>query len=80
MNINDLRVKLNNLFINPVAYSLEGGSCDECYILSKEGSGKWKVYYSERGLRSSCKTFDNEAEACEDLLRRLEKDPTVKIK
>lgn len=78
MNTNELRVKLNNLSINPDAYSLEGGLCDECYILSKERSGKWEVYYSERGLKSSCKIFDNEDEACEDLLKRLENDPTVR--
>ena len=78
MNINELKIKLNNLSIRSDAYSLEGGSCDECYVLSKEGAEEWKVYYSERGLKSSCKNFNNENEACEELLRRLENDPTVK--
>ncbi len=46
MNANELQKKLNKLSINPSTYSLEGASCDECYILSKEGSGKWEVYYT----------------------------------
>lgn len=78
MNIEELKLMLNRLHIRSDAYSLEGEVCDECYILLKEGTAKWEVYYSERGVKLSSKTFNNEAEACEELFRRLENDPTVK--
>ncbi|WP_180145982.1 hypothetical protein [Desulfoluna butyratoxydans] len=77
MNLSELQIKLNELMINPDAYSLKGDACDECYVISCDGPGTWVVYYSERGLRSSCKTFKSESDACKEFLKRLKKDPTV---
>ena len=68
---------LNDLGIDPEAYSLTGGSYNERYVLSNDGGGKWSVYYSERGQRSSCKSFTSEDDACKQLLQILKNDPTV---
>jgi len=56
------------------AYSLDGGHPNEALVLSHEGS-TWSVYYSERGLETSKKTFATEDDACDELLRRLLRDP-----
>jgi hypothetical protein len=52
------------------AYSLEGGHPNEAFVLSREGSS-WSVYYSERGLETSKRTFATEAEACDELWHLL---------
>lgn len=44
------------------AYFLRGGLPSECYCLNKT-KGVWEVYYSERGNKSSLKTFDRETDA-----------------
>ncbi len=80
MKLNELRAKLNELDVRPDAYSLTGSSYDECYVISNDEPEKWSVYYRERGLRTSCKTFSSEDEACKDLLETLKNDPTVRTK
>lgn len=77
MDILELQNKLNELNLNPEAYSILGGLRDECYILLKNNNRRWEVFYSERGLKSSLKVFESESEACEELFRRLKKDATV---
>jgi hypothetical protein len=78
MRIDELRVRLGDEGIRDDAYSVEGGTPDERYVLSNDGSGNWSVYYSERGIRSSVKTFGSEEDACEELLRRLLHDLTTR--
>lgn len=78
MNRVDLEARLKEQKINPRSYSLNGGLPSETYVLSDEGNGKWSVYYSERGERSSERLFKSEADACEDLFRRLISDPLAK--
>lgn len=51
-------------------YSLNGGLPNEVFCLN-ENSGKWEVYYSERGNKSDLKVFDNESDACEYFLREI---------
>lgn len=77
MKLVDLKVKLNELGVNPDSYSLTGSTGNECYVLSQECSGKWSVFYSERGLQSCRKIYETEDEACRDLFKRLGGDPTV---
>lgn len=78
MNIEELKVKLKALGISPSSYSLEGGMPSERYCLSNE-SGKWFVYYCERGQKSGESSFTNESQACEFLLGQLEGDPTTRV-
>ena len=61
---------------NPLTYSLLKDD-NESYVLLEE-RGRWSVYYSERGHRVREKLFSSQADACEELLQRLENDPTTK--
>jgi hypothetical protein len=78
MNKNELRLALINAGVNPRLYSLDGAEKDECLILEQEPLGKWTVYYSERGDKSSVRHFDSENEACEYILAVLLRDPTTR--
>jgi len=61
---------------NPKAYLLEPGFHADQYVL-EESYGVWSVYYSERGIRSGEKIFDNEEDACGYFLEILSRDPTT---
>lgn len=45
---------------------------DEALCLVEE-SGVWKIFYSERGLRTEEQSFDREDVACEAFLHRLKR-------
>jgi len=64
VNIIELKSKLASLNIQHDAYSLNGGLPNESYCIGK-ANGLWEVYYSERGSKSSLKTFQNEEDACQ---------------
>jgi hypothetical protein len=57
-------------------YSL-AGEADEALCLSFE-SGKWYVFFSERGMRTGQTEFDSETAACEYFLAKMRADPTTK--
>jgi len=78
MDIEELRKQLIQLGIKSSSYSLSGGLPNEKYCLANE-SGKWVVYYSERGQRTGEKVFSSESKACEYLFSRMERDPTTRI-
>jgi hypothetical protein len=71
-----LKEYLDRHGFNPQTYSLEPGVHADQYVL-EENYGKWPVYYSERGIRTGEKVFNNEEEACAYLLEILSKDPTT---
>jgi hypothetical protein len=77
MDKHDLLRKLIEEKFNPRAYSLEDEQKDEALCLRKE-NGKWCVFYSERGLQSGKKYFDDEGAACESFLNEMRLDPTTK--
>ncbi len=79
MTRTELQKKLYSQHIRTDAYSLDGTTYDECYILDKEDSN-WVVYYSERGLKTNKQKFITEDEACSYLYNKLKNDPTVKMK
>ena len=58
-------------------YDLEGGLMPERLTLGFE-SGKWCVYYSERGLQTGKRYFATEGEACEYLLNELRDEPSAR--
>lgn len=77
MNLRELKRVLDREGFNPGRYSLKGGLPDERYCLERRDGG-WSVYYSERGEKVEERVFATESEACEDLLRRVRKDPSAK--
>jgi hypothetical protein len=52
-------------------YCLGGLGKGECVGVSNE-NGQWQTYYSERGTRTSVKTYANENDACLAFLKQLE--------
>jgi hypothetical protein len=55
------------------AYSLEGGHPAETYVLDLLPEG-WVFFYSERGLESGRRVFDDEDSACRHMLEVLLRD------
>lgn len=71
MNRDELLNELAARGVPSEKYSLSGGLPNEKYVLGF-GSGKWQVYYSERGLKSGFREFTSESDACHLLLKWLE--------
>ena len=80
MNVMQLQAKLDAEGVNPRAYSLTGGDYDERYVLSLEASGRWIIYFSERGERTGERVFSSEAEACEEFLKTVLRDPLARTR
>ncbi len=67
MNINELKIELENNHIDQKRYCLNGGDhWDMCCL--ENNYGTWCVYYSERGNREQEKKFNNESDACKYFL------------
>jgi len=71
-----LKEYLEKYGFNSNTYSLEPGIHADQQVL-EEHYGVWSVYYSERGIRSGEKTFNNEEEACDYFLEIHSEDPTT---
>jgi len=68
MNLDELRAELVKCGVPETLYQLSGGLPNEkCCIGQKDG--RWEVYYSERGSKTSLKFFDDEHSACLYFLR-----------
>lgn len=80
MNKAELKSKLEQANVYPQAYSLDGGLPSERYVLSYEESGRWDVYYSERGQKTGLRSFDSESAACKFFLDYVLKDSTIRQK
>ena len=78
LTVRRLKRILDQEGINPKSYSLRGGLPDERYCLEQAGDGLWSVYGSERGHRVSERFFQTEAEACEQLLYLVRRDPSTR--
>jgi hypothetical protein len=72
-----LRELLDRENVDPRAYAFGGSNPDEQYCLEEEPAG-WHVYYAERGLRRNERVYDDEDEACRDLLDRVLRDSTTR--
>jgi hypothetical protein len=79
MNRIELQKKLGENGIPKTVYCLDGGLPWEQYCL-EENYGKWSVYYSERGNKSSLKIFYNENEACSYLFDWIMKEAGPRYK
>lgn len=78
MTTADLKLKLEESEIRSDSYSLDGSVRNEALILEPSTGNGWRVYYSERGLRTGERAFPTEEEACECFLEMLQRDPTVR--
>lgn len=81
MDRRELRLVLEGSGIRPEAYYVADAPPDplahsERLILERSIDG-WNVWYAERGLRTSERHFDTEAEACSYMLDQLVRDPTT---
>lgn len=74
--IDELRSELQRRKAPGFAYSI-GRDENETYCLVQEPDG-WHVYYSERGNRNEEAVFASESAACEELLRWVLNDRTVR--
>lgn len=79
MNIKELEQKLKQEVIRPDVYSLYGADYDERLVLSQVGSGKWQIYYCERGLKTGLKKYSNEDEARMAFLALVLGDPLTRL-
>ena len=77
MDRNALKELLDRENVDPRSYAMDSSNPDEQYSLEQTSEG-WTVYYAERGLRRGEQTYDNEADACRDLLERVLKDSTTR--
>ncbi len=78
MNREELKRQLEANGVDPEAYYFGSGFPNEKYVLAQELSGKWSVYFSERGERAGDRSFDSENEACSFFLERILRDPTTR--
>ena len=76
MNSIELISDLQRRRVPQDAYSI-GSDQNEAYCLIG-GDGEWHVYYSERGNRNEEHVFTSEDAACEELLRQLRGDRTLR--
>lgn len=59
----ELQTRLKNENVPIDSYCLDGGYPNEAYCL-EFNEDVWEVYYSERGKKTSLKTFTDEEDAC----------------
>ena len=72
MTINELEKRLHDIGVPKEYYSiLSGGLPNEVYCITNSNN-VWEVYYSERGNKSSLKTFDDEEDACKYFFHKME--------
>ena len=81
MNLSELKSALDNAGVSERSYSFTSDGYGEVYRIQRMrdilGEG-WEVYYSERGNKNDCLVFRSEAQACDELLRRLLRDTTTR--
>jgi hypothetical protein len=77
MDRNALKEFLDRENVDPRSYALDSPNPDEQYSLQQTSDG-WTVYYAERGLRREERVYDNEGDACRDLLDRVLRDSTTR--
>lgn len=69
----DLKAILQGMGVPEEMYHLENhGNNDQKLCLNKEND-VWFVYYSERGSKLVPAEFDNEDDACEEFMKRINK-------
>ncbi len=71
MNKIELHNLLNEAGVPDELYNLNGdGRVDERFCLTPKGD-QWQVYFLERGIKTTVKTFCTESEACQYIYEQL---------
>jgi hypothetical protein len=69
MNVRDLKCELDAAGVNPREYAINGDDFPgDQFVVGKDSSGVWEVFYTERGYRSEQMNFKSESAACEHFL------------
>lgn len=69
-----LAAYLDALGVSPHSFSVRGRPySDDSIVLDKRPAG-WAVFYTERGRETPIAVYENEADACADLLSRVGDD------
>ena len=71
LNLKETLAILKKEGVPDAMYSVGGLGKGECVGISNE-NGEWQTYYSERGTKTSVKTYANENDACRAFLKLLE--------
>lgn len=77
MRVKELKAILEKENINPVDYDILGiGHVKgyDGYILRKDVSGKYQLFYEERGQKEILSEYQTEEEACLRFLQQMAKD------
>jgi hypothetical protein len=74
-----LRAALDREGIAPSSYSLDGDDLENRYVLAIRPGG-WAVFFYARGREMDRAEFETEDEACSELLLRVLRDPTTRIR
>ena len=80
MNIKELQTMLENENVPKRYYLLDGNGIKEDKICLELFNDLWQVYYSERGKKYNLSAFQNESDACNEILQRLRKKQAKQIK
>lgn len=78
MNVDALKDALRRANIDERFVSLDGDARAESLVLEHDSVMGWTVYFSERGQRTGQRTFRSEDQACQFILDKLSRDPTIK--
>ena len=71
MKKNELRDALIEMEIPSILYNLDGnGRTDERFCLEFTNN-EWRVYFSERGVKTTNEKFSSEEEACQFIYEQL---------
>lgn len=70
MTANELKIQLFELLIPHYCYSI--GEEQDQRVCMVESGGKWQVYFCEEGEKLDLAEYTDEAEACAEVLRRLQ--------
>lgn len=71
INTAQLRAILSYLQIPSDFYHLGEYGLRDQHVCMEKKAGKWEVFYSEHGNKFDLLMFDNETDACLDLLNRV---------
>ncbi len=71
MDVCTLRKKLKKAGVPDFLYNLDNKGRDDERFCLEHKDGKWNVYYSERGVKTTNMFFETEFEACEYIYDQL---------
>lgn len=72
MNKVELKNILANKKIPTYVYNLDEVGRDDERLCLRFADGKWNVYFSERGVKTTNLFFDSEDDACKYILHEIE--------